>query len=224
MLQRLRARLRSFWNRDRQESDLDQEIRFHLSREADKRVAAGLSPDQGQVAAKRAFGNVALIRSTTRDVWIWPWLQDVGQDIRFAARLLVKDRRFTLAAATALALGIGANTAVFTLVNGVLLGRLPFDEPDRIMELWTEDDRGGRRNTSELDFEDWRAEARSFSHLAATLGVTINVSDEDRAAERVVRPTRSPGSRPDDRPCARAPTRCGVGSSWPCRPRSRRSR
>ena len=110
---------------------------------------------------------------------------DLWHDIRFAARLLVKDRRFTLAAVTALALGIGANTAVFTLVNGVLLSRLPFHEPDRIMEVWTEDDRGRRQNTSELDYEDWRADARSFSDLAATLTVTINVSDEDRAAERV---------------------------------------
>ncbi|MCH7750252.1 MAG: ABC transporter permease [Acidobacteria bacterium] len=110
---------------------------------------------------------------------------DIWQDIRFAARLLVKDRWFTLAAATALALGIGANAAVFTFVNAVLVRGLPFHEPDRIMAVWTEDDRSRRLNTSELDYEDWRAEARSFSELAATLGSTINVSDEGRAPERV---------------------------------------
>ena len=110
---------------------------------------------------------------------------DLWQDIRFAARLLIKDRWFTLAAATALALGIGANAAVFTLVNAVLVRGLPFHEADRIMTVWTEDDRGRRRNTSELDYEDWRAQARSFSDLAATLGSTMNVSDEGRAPERV---------------------------------------
>ena len=107
---------------------------------------------------------------------------DLWQDIRFAARLLIKDRWFTLAAATALALGIGANAAVFTLVNAVLVRGLPFHEADRIMTVWTEDDRGRRRNTSELDYEDWRAQARSFSDLAATLGSTMNVSDEGPGA------------------------------------------
>ena len=110
---------------------------------------------------------------------------DLWHDIRFAARLLIKDRWFTLAAATALALGIGANAAVFTFVNAVLMRGLPFREADRIMTVWTEDDRGRRMNTSELDYEDWRVQARSFSDLAATLGSTMNVSDEGRAPERV---------------------------------------
>ena len=76
------------------------------------------------------------------------------QDIRFAARLLIKDRWFTLAAATALALGIGANAAVFTFVNAALVRGLPFHEPDRIMALWTEDDQSRQMGTSELDYED----------------------------------------------------------------------
>ena len=95
---------------------------------------------------------------------------DLWQDVRFATRLLIKDRWFTLAATTALALGIGANAAVFTFVNAVLVRGLPFHEADRIVTVWTEDDRGRRMNTSELDYEDWRSQARSFSELAATLG------------------------------------------------------
>lgn len=85
------------------------------------------------------------------------------QNVNFGARLLVEDRWFTLAAATALALGIGANAAVFTFVNAVLVRGLPFHEPDRIMWLGTEDARGRQRGVSELDFEDWRAESRAFS-------------------------------------------------------------
>jgi len=103
---------------------------------------------------------------------------DLWHDIRFAARLLIKDRWFTLAAATALALGIGANAAVFTFVNAVLVRGRPFHEADRIMTVWTEDDRGRRLGTSELDYEDWREEARSFSDLAATLGSPINVTQD----------------------------------------------
>jgi len=105
---------------------------------------------------------------------------DLWQDVRFATRLLIKDRWFTLAATTALALGIGANAAVFTFVNAVLVRGLPFHETDRIVTVWTEDDRDRRMNTSKLDYEDWRSQARSFSELAATLGSSMNVSDEGR--------------------------------------------
>ena len=109
---------------------------------------------------------------------------NLWQDVRFGARLLVKDRWFTLAAATALALGIGANAAVFTFVNAVLVRGLPFHEPDRIMALYTEDDRGRQRGASDLDFEDWRAESRTFSDMAGFSGAPVNVSDEGRAPER----------------------------------------
>jgi len=105
---------------------------------------------------------------------------DLWQDVRFATRLLIKNRWFTLAATTALALGIGANAAVFTFVNAVLVRGLPFHETDRIVTVWTEDDRDRRMNTSKLDYEDWRSQARSFSELAATLGSSMNVSDEGR--------------------------------------------
>ena len=110
---------------------------------------------------------------------------NLWQDVRFGARLLVKDRWFTLAAATALALGIGANAAVFTFVNAVLVRGLPFHNPDRIMAVWTEDDRGQQRGTSELDFEDWRTESHTFSDLAAFLTAPINVSGEGRTPERL---------------------------------------
>lgn len=109
---------------------------------------------------------------------------DLWQDVRFAVRLLTRDRWFTLAAATALALGIGANTAVFTFVNAVLLRGLPFPEPDRIVALWTENTRGQSFGVSYSDFEDWRAQARSFSGLEAFLGSTINVSDQGRPPEQ----------------------------------------
>jgi putative ABC transport system permease protein len=106
------------------------------------------------------------------------------QDFRFAARLLIKDRWFTVVAATALALGIGANNAVFTFVNAVLLRGLPFDDPDRVVAMGMTDARGRPLGVSRLDFNDWRDASRSFSGLALILGATMNVSDEGRAAEQ----------------------------------------
>ncbi len=109
---------------------------------------------------------------------------DLWQDLKFAARLIIKDRWFTLGAVTALALGIGANAAVFTFVNAVLVRGLPFHEPSQIMAAWLEDDRGRSFGVSELDYEDWRAQSRSLSDLAAFLTAPMNVSDEGRAPER----------------------------------------
>ena len=105
------------------------------------------------------------------------------QDLRFAVRMLIKDRWFTLAAASALALGIGANATVFTLVNAVLLRGLPFEEPARIMSLGTETPRG-QSGVSFEDFKDWRDRSRSFSEITAMLGSNVNVSDTDHVPEQ----------------------------------------
>ena len=113
------------------------------------------------------------------------------QDLRYAIRLLVKDKWFTLVAATALALGIGVNNTVFTFVNAVLIRGLPFDDPDRIMSLGTRDARGRDRGVSYLEFQDWRDGTKAFTGLAAFSGQTMNVSDEGRAPERFVGPNIS---------------------------------
>src|SRR5438874_5466422 len=112
------------------------------------------------------------------------WLQD----LRFALRLLVKDRWFTAVAVLALALGIGVNATVFTFVNAVLIKGLPFADPDRIVSIATRDPRQQDRSVSHLDFEDWRRATRAFDGLAAFDGTTMNVSDEGRPPERFVGP------------------------------------
>jgi putative ABC transport system permease protein len=110
------------------------------------------------------------------------------QDLKFALRLLVKDRWFTAVAVMALALGIGVNATVFTFVNAVLIRGLPFNEPDRIMSIGTRDARGRDRGLSYLEFEDWRTGNRSFAGMAAFNNSTMNVSDEGRAPERFTGP------------------------------------
>jgi putative ABC transport system permease protein len=106
------------------------------------------------------------------------------QDVRFALRLLIKDKWFTLVAATALALGIGVNNAVFTFVNAVLIRGLPFDDPDRIISIGMTDTRARQLGVSRLDFADWREQARSFAGLSIIQGSPMNVSDEGRPAEQ----------------------------------------
>jgi predicted permease len=109
---------------------------------------------------------------------------NLWQDIRFAVRLLVKDRWFTAVAALALALGIGVNATVFTFVNAVLIRGLPINDPDRVMVVGTRDARNRDRGMSYPDFEDYRRAARAFSGLAAYSGQTMNMSDEGRSPER----------------------------------------
>src|SRR5215471_5588489 len=106
------------------------------------------------------------------------------QDLRYAVRLLAKDRWFTAVAAIALALGIAANNAVFTFVNAVLIRGLPFKEADRIVALGTRDTRNRNLGVSFLDFEDWRNSARSFSDMCLFGQPTLNVSDAGQAPER----------------------------------------
>ena len=114
------------------------------------------------------------------------------QDLRFAVRLLVKDRWFTAVATSALALGIGVNATVFTFVNAVLIRGLPFNDPDRIMSIAERNmARGTDMGASYLDFEDWRQAQKSFAGLAAFNGTTMNVSDEGRVPERYQGPYTS---------------------------------
>ena len=105
------------------------------------------------------------------------------QDIRFAARVLVKDRWFTAMAAIVLALGIGANNAVFTIVNAVLLRSLPFEKPDQLMMVLSRDSRGRDSGISLLDFRDWRSAARTFSHLSFVFSGSFNIGEEGKTTE-----------------------------------------
>jgi predicted permease len=116
------------------------------------------------------------------------------QDVRFAVRLLIKDKWFTAVAVIALALGIGVNATVFTFVNAVLIRGLPFNDPDRILVVGTRDGRARDRGVSYQDFVDWRAATRTFSGLAAYSGQTMNVSDEGRTPERYQGPYQSANS------------------------------
>src|SRR5262245_57006267 len=194
MLSSLRHRLSALLRRRRLERDLDDEVAFHLSmREADLR-ASGATADEAREQARRRFGNVTYLREQTRDMWLFPSFESVAQDVRFALRTLRKSPGFTIVAVLALAIGIGGNTAIFSLVDSVRARALPYREPERLVQLWGNVMRARleRRGASYPDYVDWRAQAKSFEDMAAFDGVTVTLFTKEEP-ERITAELVSPG-------------------------------
>ncbi|MGA2988275.1 MAG: ABC transporter permease [Terriglobia bacterium] len=125
------------WRRRQREEDLDEEIQAHLRMAAHERVEQGQSTEQAHASAVREFGNVVLVKEVTRDMWGLRWLEVLLQDLCYGARQLHKNPGFTAVAVMTLALGIGANAAIFGLIDAMLLRPLPVSNPSELVELWT---------------------------------------------------------------------------------------
>src|SRR5215471_16026129 len=119
------------WRR-RKEEELEDEIRSHLDEAVRERIERGESAEQASANALREFGNVGLVKEVTRAMWGWGTLERLGQDLRYGWRMLWKNKGFTAIAALSLALGIGANTAIFSLMDAVLLRMLPVERPEQL--------------------------------------------------------------------------------------------
>src|ERR1051326_326024 len=137
------SRLRRLFGRGRLEREFDTELRFHIEHQTAENIAGGMSARDARAAAMRSLGSIAYVKEQCRDQLGLAWLDDSIRDVRFAARTLVRSPGFTIVAALTLAIGIGANTAFFTLVRAVLLKPLPFADADRLGVLY-EVSSGGR--------------------------------------------------------------------------------
>ncbi len=161
--------LGDLFRRQQIDRDIEEELRFHLEMRAEENLARGMTPEEAMQDARRRFGHPGLIKEICHDIRGVGFMETLWQDLRFGARVLWKNPGFTIVAVLTLALGIGANTAIFSIVNAVVLRPLPYKDSDRIMVLL------GNNQQRELtqnavappDFLDWRTQSRSFSEMAA---------------------------------------------------------
>ncbi|MBZ5592517.1 MAG: ABC transporter permease [Acidobacteriia bacterium] len=131
-------KLKALAGRKQFDRDLDEEMRLHVELRAQEQIKSGTAPDDARAAARRRFGNPTLLKETSRDVWGWSSIESFWQDLRYAARMLSTSPAFTLVAVLSLAIGIGANTAIFSIANAILLKSLPVRDPDQLrLVLWT---------------------------------------------------------------------------------------
>jgi putative ABC transport system permease protein len=179
-----------WWQIRRRDADLDRELQSDLELEEEEQRERGLSPEEARCAARRAFGNTGLIKDQTHESWGWVTVEGSWQDLRFALRQLGRSPGFTITAVLTLALGIGANTAIFSFVDAVLLKPLPYPHPERIVSVWERTALGSHNNfISTLNFLDWERQNHCFESLSAiardTVTLTGTGSPEELNVQRV---------------------------------------
>jgi len=147
------------------EQELDEEILAHLAIEVKQRMDAGETPEEAECAARRQFGNRALVMEVTRGMWGYAWLESLAQDLKYSVRAMRKSPGFTAVAMLTLALGIGANTAVFSVIDAAVLRPLPFPESGRLVCIWSTKNGAPLGGPSPMDLRDFARANRSFESL-----------------------------------------------------------
>ncbi|HEY6387856.1 MAG TPA: ABC transporter permease [Candidatus Acidoferrum sp.] len=160
---------KQIFSRRRLYNDLSDEIREHLDQKIEELVGTGLSKKEAGAAARRAFGNLTLMENDSREVWRWPSIENLLIDVRYALRMLRKSPGFTAVVILTLALGIGANTAMFSVVEGVVLAPLSYLQPDRLVMVLESNMRFPQDAISYPNFLDWQHNARSFQQMAVVM-------------------------------------------------------
>ena len=197
LLRIVRHRLRSIGQRSRLDADMARELELHFEQLVLEYRAEGLSHDDARRAARRAFGNVAVVGEQCRDQRGIAWLDDLRQDVRYGLRMLAKHPVFTAVAVLSLALGIGSNTAVLGVMDAVLRSPLPLPHADRLVAIGTmpSDDPARLANATIHDYFAWRERSRAFDAVEVSLSGPrdLGPDDGDRPVERVTASAVSPG-------------------------------
>ena len=176
MLSDLVFRVRSFFRAKTVEADLDDELRFHFEQQREKYLESGLTPQETLRRVRLEFGGLDQVKEECREARGVHLMETLFQDVRYALRTLRKSMTFTCVAMLTLALGIGANTAIFSVVYAVLLRPLPYHDPSRVMVLNETTPRVGTVSVSYPNFLDFRAQSHGFSEMAAVCGIAFNLA------------------------------------------------
>src|SRR5215831_185229 len=170
------------WRRRKQrEQDLDRELRAHLELEAEQHQDAGLPPDRARHAAQRALGNTTSIKETVREMWGWTSVERFFQDLHYAGRAMRRSPAFFTAAVLILAMGIGVNATIFSVVRAVMLNPLPYPDADRLVMFWKTSvtNSGSRTGVSPADFLELQQMVRTCSPVAAFMNTLFDVTGVD---------------------------------------------
>src|SRR5437667_6757088 len=173
--------VKRLFSRRRLYGELSEEIQEHLEEKIEELVAGGMSRKEATYAARREFGNVTLVEEDSRTVWRWPSVENLLMDIRYSVRMLRKSPGFTIVAVLSLALGIGANTAIFSCINAWIINPLPYPQSDRLMVFATHDKKNGwtgEHVTSPADFFDFQKQNTSFEQSVAWTGASLNLTGD----------------------------------------------
>ncbi len=176
ILEDILFRVRSLFRRNAAEAELEDELRFHRDRQLDKYIKSGLTEAEALRRVRMDFGGVDQVKEECRDAWGVRLLQILVQDLRYGLRVLCKSPGFTVIALLTFALGIGANTAIFSILYGILLRPLPYKEASRLIVLHETTPMVGIVSVSYPNFLDWRAQSSAFSQMAAVNSVGFNLS------------------------------------------------
>src|SRR5215475_8284113 len=173
-------RLLSLIRRGRNEREMEEEMRFHLEMQIEQNLAAGMAAEEAHYAARRQFGNQTWLKEASREMWSLNSIETLIQDFRFGARMLRKNPGFTTVAILTLALGIGANTAMFSAVDAVLIRPLPYVDAGRLVMIWDDTGQIGESKffSTPAEWHEWRRHNTVFTDIAATQPGNLTISSD----------------------------------------------